>query len=110
VNDADGLHEKIRGLGVVGHQPLLKPGEQFEYTSGDRIRNAVARIHHLNHANAGRRNLHVTNQEWNDRLTDGSAAEHHHPRGAGGARSNERVVYRHKGAIVPPASRACGHA
>ena len=33
VNDADGLHEKIRGLGVVGHQPLLKPGEQFEYTS-----------------------------------------------------------------------------
>ena len=37
VNDADGLHEKIRGLGVVGHQPLLKPGEEFEYTSWTRI-------------------------------------------------------------------------
>jgi ApaG protein len=23
----------VKGLGVVGHQPLLKPGEQFEYTS-----------------------------------------------------------------------------
>ena len=33
VNDSEGMHEKIRGLGVVGHQPLLKPGEQFEYTS-----------------------------------------------------------------------------
>ena len=78
--------------------------------SGDRIRNSVARVEHLNHANAGRRNLHVTNEEWNDRLTDGATAEHDHPRGAGGARGNERVVYRHKGAILPPAPRACEHA
>ena len=27
----------MRGLGVVGQQPLLKPGEQFEYTSWARI-------------------------------------------------------------------------
>lgn len=26
--------QEVRGLGVVGHQPLLKPGEAFEYTSG----------------------------------------------------------------------------
>ena len=26
--------EEVRGLGVVGHQPLLNPGEHFEYTSG----------------------------------------------------------------------------
>jgi ApaG protein len=32
VNDSEGMHEKIKGLGVVGHQPVLKPGEQFEYT------------------------------------------------------------------------------
>jgi len=25
--------QEVKGLGVVGHQPLLKPGEQFEYTS-----------------------------------------------------------------------------
>ena len=38
INDADGLHEKVKGLGVVGHQPLLQPGESFEYTSGTRHR------------------------------------------------------------------------
>lgn len=32
--DASNRVEEVRGLGVVGHQPLLKPGEQFEYTSG----------------------------------------------------------------------------
>ena len=32
--DANNRTEEVRGLGVVGHQPLLKPGEQFEYTSG----------------------------------------------------------------------------
>lgn len=32
--DANNRVQEVRGLGVVGHQPLLKPGEQFEYTSG----------------------------------------------------------------------------
>ena len=36
VNDANGQTEKVKGLGVVGHQPLLQPGEKFEYTSGTR--------------------------------------------------------------------------
>jgi ApaG protein len=27
----------VKGLGVVGQQPFLKPGEKFEYTSGSRI-------------------------------------------------------------------------
>jgi ApaG protein len=35
--DADGHREEVRGLGVVGQQPLLKPGEGFEYTSGCRL-------------------------------------------------------------------------
>lgn len=34
ITDADGKIEEVRGLGVVGHQPMLKPGESFEYTSG----------------------------------------------------------------------------
>ena len=29
--------EEVRGLAVVGHQPLLKPGESFEYTSWTRL-------------------------------------------------------------------------
>jgi ApaG protein len=37
VTNADGHQEDVRGLAVVGHQPVLKPGEQFEYTSWTRI-------------------------------------------------------------------------
>lgn len=37
VANADGRIEDVRGLAVVGHQPVLKPGEQFEYTSWTRI-------------------------------------------------------------------------
>ena len=33
VTDAHGRTEEVRGLAVVGHQPVLKPGEVFEYTS-----------------------------------------------------------------------------
>ena len=45
INDANGLHEKVRGLGVVGHQPLLKPGQAFEYTSGTRLRTPTGTMH-----------------------------------------------------------------
>lgn len=45
VNDADGLHEKVKGLGVVGQQPLLQPGETFEYTSGTRLRTPTGTMH-----------------------------------------------------------------
>lgn len=37
VADANGHTEEVRGLAVVGHQPLLKPGESFEYTSWTRL-------------------------------------------------------------------------
>jgi ApaG protein len=37
ITDAGGHCEEVRGLAVVGHQPLLEPGEQFEYTSWARI-------------------------------------------------------------------------
>ena len=45
INDAQGLHEKVKGLGVVGHQPFLKPGEEFEYTSGTRLRTPTGTMH-----------------------------------------------------------------
>jgi ApaG protein len=32
--DAIGREEIVEGLGIVGEQPLLAPGEAFEYTSG----------------------------------------------------------------------------
>ena len=34
ITDANHETQEVRGLGVVGEQPLLKPGESFEYTSG----------------------------------------------------------------------------
>ena len=45
VNDANGHTEKVKGLGVVGHQPLLQPGEKFEYTSGTRLRTPTGTMH-----------------------------------------------------------------
>jgi ApaG protein len=37
ITDAQGRTEEVRGLAVVGHQPLLKPGERFEYSSWTRL-------------------------------------------------------------------------
>ncbi len=34
ITDANNQVQEVRGLGVVGHQPLLQPGQSFEYTSG----------------------------------------------------------------------------
>jgi ApaG protein len=34
ITDANGMVEEVRGPGVVGAQPRLRPGEEFEYTSG----------------------------------------------------------------------------
>jgi ApaG protein len=38
ITDSAGHTEEVRGLAVVGHQPVLKPGESFEYTSWTRGR------------------------------------------------------------------------
>lgn len=34
ITDGNGKIEQVRGPGVVGEQPMLRPGEHFEYTSG----------------------------------------------------------------------------
>jgi len=41
ITDAQGLVQEVRGLGVVGAQPLLEPGQSYEYTSGTAIATAV---------------------------------------------------------------------
>jgi len=43
--DASGHTEEVKGLGVVGHQPLLKPGESFQYSSGCRLRTPSGAMH-----------------------------------------------------------------
>lgn len=34
ITDANDEVQEVRGVGVIGEQPLLQPGESFEYTSG----------------------------------------------------------------------------
>src|SRR5512140_1853157 len=41
ITDADNQVQEVRGMGVVGEQPLLKPGDTFEYSSGSSIPTAV---------------------------------------------------------------------
>ena len=41
ITDADERVQEVRGIGVVGEQPLLKPGESFEYTSGTALNTPV---------------------------------------------------------------------
>lgn len=41
ITDANGRVEEVRGEGVVGEQPRLRPGEGFEYTSGAVLETAM---------------------------------------------------------------------
>jgi ApaG protein len=34
ITDANGKLQEVKGAGVVGEEPVIKPGESFEYTSG----------------------------------------------------------------------------
>jgi ApaG protein len=45
ITDSSGRVAEVRGLAVVGHQPVLKPGEQYEYTSWTRIATPRGRMH-----------------------------------------------------------------
>ena len=41
ITDSQGLVQEVRGFGVVGVQPVLRPGESHEYTSGTAIATPV---------------------------------------------------------------------
>ena len=41
ITDSDSHVQEVRGMGVVGEQPMLKPQESFEYTSGTAIATPV---------------------------------------------------------------------
>jgi ApaG protein len=45
IEDAQGHVEEVKGLGVVGEQPLLHPGEAFRYTSGCHLRTSHGIMH-----------------------------------------------------------------
>ena len=43
--DANGILQEVRGKGVVGEQPILEPGEEFEYTSGTPLKTTSGLMH-----------------------------------------------------------------
>jgi len=45
ITDANGLIREVRGDGVVGEQPHMRPGEGYEYTSGAVLETAVGTMH-----------------------------------------------------------------
>lgn len=45
VKDDSGHIDRVNGLGVVGQQPLLQPGESFEYTSGVHLKTPNGTMH-----------------------------------------------------------------
>ncbi len=45
ITNGEGRVEEVRGAGVVGHQPTLKTGEEFQYTSGCPLSTPVGTMH-----------------------------------------------------------------
>jgi ApaG protein len=45
ITDASGLVQEVRGEGVVGEQPMLKPGDHFQYTSGTALHTSSGIMH-----------------------------------------------------------------
>jgi ApaG protein len=41
ITDANNQVQEVRGLGVIGEQPVLRPGESFEYSSGSSLNTPV---------------------------------------------------------------------
>ncbi|WP_295686167.1 Co2+/Mg2+ efflux protein ApaG [Nevskia ramosa] len=45
ITNGEGKTEEVRGPGVIGFQPKLEPGEQFQYTSGCPLTTPVGTMH-----------------------------------------------------------------
>jgi len=43
--DSNGSHREVRGKGVVGEQPIIHPGDEFEYTSGTPLKTNSGLMH-----------------------------------------------------------------
>ena len=43
--DSDGSERQVEGEGVVGMQPVIKPGEEYQYVSGCNLHTEMGRMH-----------------------------------------------------------------
>jgi ApaG protein len=44
IKDGSGINEVVNGLGVVGQQPIIEPGDSFTYTSGCPLISAIGKM------------------------------------------------------------------
>jgi ApaG protein len=49
ITDAESKIQEVRGMGVIGEQPVLGPGESFEYTSGSSLETNVGTMRGVYH-------------------------------------------------------------
>lgn len=45
IYDSNGTHREVEGEGVVGQQPIIEPGDSFQYVSGASIRTDMGKMH-----------------------------------------------------------------
>ena len=45
ITNGDGKEQEVRGVGVIGEQPYLQPGERYQYTSGVVLETPVGSMH-----------------------------------------------------------------
>jgi ApaG protein len=44
IKDGSGINEVVKGLGVIGQQPVIAPGESFTYTSGCPLISSIGKM------------------------------------------------------------------
>lgn len=45
ISDSNGEHREVEGEGVVGQQPIIEPGQSFQYVSGCNLRTEMGRMY-----------------------------------------------------------------
>lgn len=52
INDGNGVSREVKGMGVVGEQPLIAPGESYQYSSGAVLETVVGTMQGSYHMQA----------------------------------------------------------
>ena len=45
INDSNSVSREVEGEGVIGKQPLLQPGESYQYVSGCNLKTEIGKMH-----------------------------------------------------------------
>ena len=45
ISDSNGTHREVQGEGVVGRQPVIEPGNSYQYTSAAGLRSEIGKMH-----------------------------------------------------------------